>query len=134
MVAGQSVRARHSQLVRWRVTPDSPQYQADGNPSPSRLFVDSYLAASEAVIETKDVASAKQLVIELAEAGFHGVEREWAYDRKGPTSEIKRPHPTPTTSTRTASPPPIPDNPQQRAKPPFFDLSSASPMPDLLAA
>ncbi len=35
--------------------------------------IDSCLAAREAVIETKDVASAKQLVIELAEVGFHGV-------------------------------------------------------------
>jgi hypothetical protein len=38
-----------------------------------KYSVDSCLAAREAVIETKDVASAKQLVIDLAEVGFHGV-------------------------------------------------------------
>ena len=35
--------------------------------------VDRCLAAHETVIETKDVASAKKLVIDLAEVGFHGV-------------------------------------------------------------
>lgn len=35
--------------------------------------VDRCLAARETVIETKDVASAKQLVIDLAEVGFYGV-------------------------------------------------------------
>ncbi|CAI8695575.1 hypothetical protein EMIT0111MI5_360004 [Burkholderia sp. IT-111MI5] len=35
--------------------------------------VDRCLAARETVIETKDVASAKQLVIDLAEVGFHAV-------------------------------------------------------------